>query len=177
MVVQPNAHIGMVCRDLEKSIEFYKKFLGMKEKFTLYYGDMIPQEPERRAEIPPERLDWLKTVADVKWIVYLEWPHGPEGYFLELFHELDAHIDNPPSKEKFGLNHLDIVVDDIQAFYQDMVDKGGEEFIDILPGPSICRSHTMWFHDLDGNQVEVHQYTDISMQRIGRELPKGAVWP
>ncbi|MDE7245420.1 MAG: hypothetical protein K2O18_15810 [Oscillospiraceae bacterium] len=75
------------------------------------------------------------------------------------------------------MNHLDIVGDDIQAFYQDMVDKGGEEFIDILPGTSICRSRTMWFHDPDGNQVEVHQYTDISMQRVGRELPEGAVWP
>ena len=41
MIIQANAHIGLVCRDLEKSIRFYKEILGMREKFTLYYGDMI----------------------------------------------------------------------------------------------------------------------------------------
>jgi len=176
MKIQPNAHIGFVCKDLEKSVDFYKNILGMKEKFILYYGDMIPKEPERLKEIPQERLDFLEKNKDVKWIVYLEWTTGPEGYFIELFNEIGAHIENLPSKEKFGINHIDIVVDDIHEFYNKMVEKGKEDYIDIVPGPSICRSYTMWFHDPDGNQIEVHQYTDLSMQLIGRELPEGVEW-
>lgn len=176
MIVQPNAHVGIVCKDLEKSIAFYEKFLDMREKFTLYYGDMIPGDPEWYAKVPKERLAWLETVRDVKWIVYLEWTQGPAGYFLELFHELDAHIENPPSKEKYGLNHLDIVVDDVDGFCRELQERGGAEYIDVYPGPSVCRSRVMWFHDPDGNQIEVHQYTDLSMQRIGRELPAGVVW-
>lgn len=68
------------------------------------------------------------------------------------------------------------MVDDIQAFYQELVDKGAEEYIFIKPGSSICRSYTMWLRDPDGNEIEVHQYTDISMQVIGRELPEGMTW-
>ena len=34
----------------------------------------------------------------------------------------------------------------------------------------------MWLHDPDGNQIEVHQYTDLSMQIIGRDLPEGVIW-
>lgn len=30
MIVQPNAHVGIVCKDLEKSIAFYEKFLEKK---------------------------------------------------------------------------------------------------------------------------------------------------
>ena len=176
MIVQPNAHVGIVCRDLEKSIAFYEKFLGLKEKFTRYYGDMIPKDPVWLAKVPQERIDFLKTVENVKWIVYMEFTEGLKGYFIELFNELDAHIENLPSKEKFGLNHIDIVVDDIQAFYQELVDKGAEEYIFIKPGSSICRSYTMWLRDPDGNEIEVHQYTDISMQVIGRELPEGMTW-
>ena len=176
MIVQANAHIGFVCKDLEKSVKFYEDILGMREKFTLYYGDMIPKDPVWLKKIPEERIDYLKTVQDVKWIVYLEWTQGPEGYFIELFNELNAHIDNPPSKEKFGINHMDIVVDDIQAFRQELIEKGAEEYIDIQPGSSVCRSFTMWIHDPDGNQIEVHQYTDLSMQLIGRELPEGVTW-
>ena len=76
MIVQPNAHVGIVCKDLEKSIAFYEKFLGLKEKFTLYYGDMIPKDPVWLAKVPQERIDYLKTVENVKWIVYMEWTEG-----------------------------------------------------------------------------------------------------
>ena len=172
MIIQANAHFGIVCRDLERSIAFYREILGMEEKFTLYYGDLIPEDPKMREEIPPERIQELEAVRSVKWIVYMEWMQEQRGYFVELFHELGAHIENLPSKEKYGLNHIDIVVDDIQGFYQELLDKGAEEYIDIKPGPSICRSYTMWIHDPDGNQIEIHQYTPVSMQLVGRERPK-----
>lgn len=176
MIIQTNAHISYVCKDLETSVKFYKDILGMQEKFTLYYGDLIPQNPEQIKQMPSERIDYLKTVQDVKWIVFMEWTQGPKGYFIELFNELGAHLENLPSKEKFGINHIDIVVDDIQAFYHELLEKGAKEYIDILPGPSLCRGYTMWIHDSDGNQIEIHQYTPISMQVIGRELPEGVIW-
>ena len=154
MIVQANAHIGFICRDLEKSVQFYERIFGMKEKFTLYYGDMIPADPDQLKEISQERLAFLKSHQDTKWIIYMEWPH----------------IDNFPSKEKFGFDHFDIVVDDIQEFYRQMTEKGAEEYVDILPGPSLCRGFTMWMHDPDGNPIEIHQYTPLSMQNIGREL-------
>lgn len=168
MIIQTNAHIGFVCKDLEKSIRFYETVLGLKEKFTLYYGDMIPESSEEQEKMTPECLENLRKVKDVKWIVYMEWMQGPAGYFIELFNELGAHIENLPSKEKFGINHIDIVVDDIQAYYKELIEKGAAEYIDILPNKAICRGYTMWIHDPDGNQIEIHQYTPESMQLIGR---------
>ena len=76
--------------------------LGCREKFSLYYGDMIPPTPEERAKVPPEVMARLEKLKDVRWIVYLEWM---DGYFIELFHEVDAHMDNPYHPAKFGYTH------------------------------------------------------------------------
>ena len=103
MIVQPNSHLGFVCHDLDRSVQFYEEILGCKEKFSLYYGDMIPPTAEERAQIPPEVMARLETVKDVRWIVYLEWM---DGYFIELFNEVDAHIDNPYDPAHYGYTHF-----------------------------------------------------------------------
>ena len=72
MIVQANSHIGFNCKNLEKSIQFYKDVVGLKEKFRLYYGDMIPKNPEHRARMAPQRLAELEALKDRIWIVYLE---------------------------------------------------------------------------------------------------------
>ena len=30
----------------------------------------------------------------------------------------------------------------------------------------------MWFHDPDGNKIEVHEYGPTAMQKVGREIPQ-----
>ena len=72
MIIQATAHFGITCKNLEKSIAFYENIFGMKEKATLYYGDLIPQDPEERKRISPERIRELETVCSEKWIVYME---------------------------------------------------------------------------------------------------------
>lgn len=171
MIVQANAHIGFNCKNLDASVKFYEDMLGCKEKFSLYYGDLIPKEQERRNRMDPQELERLEKIKDVRWIVYLEWM---DGYFIELFDEVTAHVENLPDPTKYGYTHFSFVVDDIQAFYQELVDKGAEEYIYILPGPSIDRNKTMWFHDPDGNKIEVHEFGPTAMQKVGREVPKGA---
>ena len=169
MIVQANSHIGFNCKNLENSIQFYKDVVGLKEKFRLYYGDMIPKDPERRAKMDPERLKELEQLKDRTWIVYLEWL---DGYFIELFDEVKAHVENLPDDTKYGYTHFGIVVDDIEAFYQELVARGGEEIIDIPPQPCIDRNKSMWFHDPDGNKIEVHEYGPTAMQKVGREVPE-----
>ena len=165
MIVQANSHLGFVCHDLDKSVRFYEDVLGCKEKFSLYYGDMIPKNPDDLAKVPPKELARLEKLKDVRWIVYLEWM---DGYFIELFHEVDAHIDNPYNPANYGFTHFSFVVDDIQAFYQQLLDKGLKDAIDITPQLNCDHTWAMWFHDPDGNRVEVHQYTERSFQIIGR---------
>ena len=166
MIVQANAHIGFNCRDLDASVRFYEDILGCKEKFTLYYGDLIPKDKERLDKMDPKELECLERIKDARWIVYLEWI---DGYFIELFNEVSAHIENLPDSTKYGYTHFAIVVDDIKMFYQELMDKGAAEYIDILPQPSIDRNKAMWFHDPDGNKIEVHEYGPTAMQKVGRE--------
>lgn len=167
MIVQANTHLGFNCKDLEKTKKFYTEILGCTEKFVLNYGDLIPDTPERLAKMDPQLLAKLEKVKDVPWLVYLEWI---EGYFIELFNELDAHLDNPYNPENYGYTHFAYVVDDIHAYYQELLDKGAGEYIDIVPGPSIDRNFCMWLHDPEGNRIEVQQYGKFAMQKIGKSL-------
>lgn len=166
MIVQANAHIGFNCKDLDRTARFYEEILGCHEKFSLYYGDLIPKEPERLARMKPEDLERLEKLRDVRWIVYMEWM---DGYFIELFNEVDAHVENPYNPAHYGYTHFGIVVDDVDGFYQELVEKGAEEYIDLLPAPTIDRNRAMWFHDPEGNRIEVHQYGDTAMQKVGRD--------
>jgi len=165
MILQPNSHLGFVCHDLDKSVRFYEEVLGCREKFSLYYGDMIPKDPEDLAKVPADVLARLQELKDVRWIVYLEWMNG---YFIELFNEVDAHIDNPYDPAKYGYTHFSFVVDDIHGFYQELLDKGLKESIEVTPQMNCDHTWSMWFHDPDGNRMEVHQYTEKSFQLVGR---------
>ena len=126
---------------------------------------MIPPTEEERAQIPPEVMARLEQLKDVRWIVYLEWM---DGYFIELFNEVDAHIDNPYNPANYGYTHFSFVVDDIQAFYQELIEKGEADIIDVKPQFNCDHTWAMWFHDPDGNRIEVHQYTKRSFELIGR---------
>lgn len=171
MIVQANSHIGFNCKNLEKSIQFYKEVVGLKENFRLYYGDMIPKNPEHRAKMDPQRLHELEEMRDRTWIVYLEWL---DGYFIELFDEVKAHVENLPDDTKYGYTHFGIVVDDIEAFYQELVARGGEEIIDIPPQPCIDRNKSMWFHDPMATRSKCTNMAPPPCRRWGGKFPRRA---
>lgn len=173
MITKPNFHLGFNCKDLEKSIWWYKTFLGCHEKFTLYWGDMLPKNPEHRAHMDPERLAMLEKLKDDKWIVYLEVDDCP-GYFIELFNEPTAHVPHIPDQSvDLNFTHYAHNVDSVQAFYESVLAKGGEEYVWLPPRGNIDRTRCMWLQDPDGNKMEFIEYTEYSMQIIGRDLPEG----
>lgn len=166
MIIKANTHLGFNCKYLEKTVNFYKDILGCKEKFTLCYGDLIPKDSKRLDTVSPKQLaEWEKR-KDVTWLVYLEWL---DGYFIELFNEYTVHVENKiDPKLNYGYTHFAFVVDDIEAYYDYLIEKGAEEYIDIKPQKAIDGNYIMWFHDPEGNRVEVQQYTEHSLQIGGR---------
>ncbi len=83
--------------------------------------------------------------------------------------EYNAHVENRTDpKLYYGYTHFAFVVDDIQQFYKSLIEKGAKEYVDIVPEPAIDGNYTMWFHDPEGNRVEVLQYTERSMQTGGK---------
>lgn len=165
MIVTANSHIGFNCKDLDRTQRFYEDILDCREKFSLYYGDLLPKEPERLAQVPAEQRAKLEKLRDVRWIAYLEWT---EGHFIELFNEVDAHVDNPYQPEHYGFTHFAFVVDDIQAFHRQLIERGAEKYVDIAPTLNVDNSWALWFHDPEGNRIEVHQYGPTSYQVKGR---------
>ena len=98
--------------------------------------------------------------------MYLEWM---DGYFIELFNEVTAHVENKPDPvNNYGYTHFAFVVDDMEEFCRMLKEKGGEKYIDLEPQPSLDGNINMWIHDPDGNRMEVQQYTEISAQKTGK---------
>lgn len=166
MIIKANTHLGFNCKNLEKSVWFYEIVLGCKKKFTMYYGDLLSDDPKRSAGVSAELIAAWKKYRDVKWFVYLEWM---DGYFIELFNTYTAQVENKvDAVNNYGYTHFAFVVDDVEKFYQELLDKGAEEYIDRTPEPAIDGNYNIWIHDPDGNPMEVQQYTSDSMQLGGK---------
>lgn len=173
MIKNANMHLGFNCKDLEKSMWWYETFLGCHEKFTLYWGDMIPRNPEHLKNMDPERLAYLEKIKDEKWIVYMEFEDCP-GTFVELFNEPTANVPHIPDQSvDLNYTHYAHTVDNVQAFYESVLAKGGEEYVYLPPRLNIDRTRAMWLQDPDGNRMEFIEYNPYSMELIGREVPEG----
>ena len=147
MKIKELGHLAFKCRDLEKSLHFYRDILGFPVKFCLYYADIgqcIPGEEER-------------------WIVYVQ---VTERLFIELFDGRGAERLSVPSGETFNYQHLSLIVEDIHAACEELKAKGAT--IDDEPSLGIDNTWQMWSHDPDGNKIEFMQYTEKSFQLVGR---------
>ena len=80
-----------------------------------------------------------------------------DGYFIELFNEVDVHIGKPYNPASYGYTHFSFVVDDIQAFFE-RIEKGLEDIIDVKAQLNCDHTWAMWFHDPDDSRIEVHQF-------------------
>ena len=167
MKISQFGHVAFRCSDLDASLAFYRDQLGFPEKFRLTYADYI-EAVRRSAETAGQPVnqafvDKLAAKKDGIWIIYLELGNGS---FIELFDKEDATVPNPPGNEKFNYLHLALEVGDIHALKEELIAKGVE--IDRGPTLGVEGTWQMWTHDPDGNQIEWMQYTEKSMQLIGR---------
>ena len=169
MKIRQFGHVAFRCSDLDASLAFYRDRLGFLEKFRLTYGDYI-EAVRRSAETSGQPVDQafigkLEAKRDKIWIIYLELGNGS---FIELFDKEDATTPNPPKNEHFNYLHFALEVEDIHALKEELLQKGVE--IDRGPTLGVEGTWQMWTHDPDGNQIEWMQYTEASMQLIGRYI-------
>lgn len=149
-------HCALFVKDYEKSIEFYTKTLGFKNKFSLYNND------------------------GKLWLTYIEFG---KRLFLELYPiqemkniqiEADRVTDfHPP--EGLNIGHICLTVDSLKPVALDLQSKG----ITLWSGPSymgrkekipyephLCMdaAEIVYIDDPDGNSIEIMQYTKDSPQ-------------
>ena len=103
-------HTGFVVRDMERSLRFYRDLLGMKV--------------ERDAVVDGEWISQVVGYPNVKLrLVFVGL--GDERHSVELLQYINppSRQDGPAERSAVGASHLGIIVDDLEALYQDLAAK------------------------------------------------------
>jgi lactoylglutathione lyase len=128
-------HIAITCKDMDRSLDFYTRILGLPEAFRMHHED-----------------------GGSLWMVYLK--TGGDD-FIELFTEGGDRPDLPANAS--GFKHLCLWVDDIEATLHDLQAKGLDvDPAGIRTGRSKCRQY--FIADPDGVRIELMQLMPESKQ-------------
>jgi lactoylglutathione lyase len=127
-------HIAITCQDIEASLDFYTRVLGLPEAFRMDRED------------------------GSLWMVYLQ--TGGDD-FIELFTEGGAPPEIPANAS--GFKHLCLWVDDLKATLHDLKSRGLDvDPAGIRTGRSKCRQY--FIADPDGVRIELMQLMPESLQ-------------
>lgn len=131
-------HCGLVVKDLEKSVAFYRDVVGLT----------LADRRERTGGPISQILGYENThilIADMKF----------GQHTLELIQYVNPAGQQRPTEERnvFGASHIAFEVDNIQETYQHLVSNGGQKLnppVEIVPGKKGC-----YLQDPDGNWIEL----------------------
>lgn len=145
MKVQWMNHTGFVVSDMERSLAFYRDVLGLRE--------------ERNAVLEGEFISQMVGYPGVKLhVIYLG--NGDMRHSVELLQYLDPAGDQvvSTSRNDVGATHLGIIVDDLDAVYEELSAKG----VRVLSSPAVREGDAPYpwarkacmVQDPDGNWLE-----------------------
>ncbi len=145
MEVEWMNHTGFVVRDMDRSLEFYRDLLGLKE--------------ERNQILEGEFISELVGYPDARLhIIYLG--SGDMRHSVELIQYLNP-AGTPaamPERHQVGASHLGVIVDNLDAFYAEL-SRQGVRFVSppaIRPGAVYpMASKGCYMQDPDGNWLEL----------------------
>ena len=146
-------HCSFYCNDFEKMLHFYRDILEIPAIFTLRNED------------------------GSVWLTYLK---VSERQFIELFNDSYA----PEHKwGEYSFSHVSLLVEDIFEAVRTLeskgvlITKGPKAYGNFLRVPfavdhevGACGSYTAWVQDPEGNEIELMQYTPMSMQVVCNDM-------
>lgn len=135
-------HTGLVVRDLEVSLAFYRDILGLSVfKRMKESGPYI----EHVVGIPGVLLEWIKLKVSDGSLVELIQYHTNSGISQEIVNL---------SSDRLGCSHIAFTVNDIDRLYEVLVAKGYycKSVPQMSPDGSV---KVMYCHDPDGIIVEL----------------------
>ncbi|MDR3247701.1 MAG: VOC family protein [Treponema sp.] len=118
-------HIGLVCHDVAKSVDFYCNKLGLEE-------------------IGGVEQDGHKGITALK---------VREGQCYKLFAPQGGERTRPNTWQSYGSSHVSLQVDNVEETVEKLRGKGVT--IDIEPKTAQDKNTQAWIHDPDGNRVEL----------------------
>jgi catechol 2,3-dioxygenase-like lactoylglutathione lyase family enzyme len=164
-------HINVVCADFDKSYAFYTERVGLIPLTRKSAGIDSPAASTRAADgrLPGEaRTRPEDGAASARALglpdgtdmgsrgVLLHWPDAPEGPYLDLLQWTDGGVAVGSSPKETGLARMAFQVEDIDADYSVMLERGVEflsEPQQILLGATTIK--IVFFRDPDGTLLEL----------------------
>ena len=158
-------HTSFNMKNEESMIHFYRDILGMKEQFTLKFGDILKYAEDRKAEYtgdqePTEEqkqlLEQARAIADKPWLTYFKLS---DGQFIELFYDLGRNPREIGDRHAiYGYSKMNFEVDDAAALAEHIT-ANGMELKDELH-PTLDGNIEFTVLDPDGNEVQFTEYTE-----------------
>ena len=158
-------HCTFTCKDYPAMVRFYGETLGLKKVFTLPYNEDILQGFRDKG------YQNVTAKPGDEWISYMK--IAPKE-FIELFNV--PYIGRNDTKNQ-EFHHVCLLVEDIFQAAKELEDKGltlwhGPEWMEepftkpFAEEGTIgqCNSYGFYVQDPEGNEIEIMQYTENSLQ-------------
>jgi lactoylglutathione lyase len=129
-------HIAIKVTDLDRSLDFYINKLGFPEMLRLHNDD------------------------GSTWLVYLR---ITDDQYLEVFP--GAETDRAPGWNANGMNHMCLIVDDIEVVLAQIEAAGLSLLLPLKT--AIDGNRQAWLEDPDGNRIELMEMAADSLQFKG----------
>lgn len=146
-MIQTVRHTGIVVTSMERSLEFYRDWLGLRVVLDkAQSGELI----DKVTALPKVRMR----------IVMLE---APDGNRIELF-EFYSHPERAPEEVRtctIGCSHVAFCVDDLDRLHEELSRKGIKFNCEPQVSPDGYAKLT-YCHDPDGTILELVQILDES---------------
>jgi catechol 2,3-dioxygenase-like lactoylglutathione lyase family enzyme len=139
-------HVGLTVSDLDRSIDFYHRVLGLE----------FASEPS--GYVSGERMDTALNVAGAK-LRAVNFKVGDQG-LIELldYQEPPSALEQAPSCNTTGSGHVAFLVDDIHAKKEELEAKGVQFYGDInYEEEPLATWYWIYFADPDGIPLELVQ--------------------
>ncbi|MFC7079187.1 VOC family protein [Halorussus caseinilyticus] len=140
MVVGPAHHYGVNVSDIERSIEFYRDVLGL---------ELLREEKELS-----DHHEELLGVEGVEGTFAVLEGNGMKFELKSIDKPSNKSINAMRSPIDVGDDHFCWEVDDIDAKYEELTDKG-VEFLGEPKSVGTVKSRVAYFYDPDGNVLEL----------------------
>ena len=135
-------HVGIVVRDLNKSLQFYQDFLGLKIwKREIEIGPYI----DKVVGIENVKVEWVKLKTADNFIIELLQYHS---------HPDNQHATSVIPSNKIGCSHVAFSVEDVDQAYNKLIRLGYH----CNAAPELSPNgvaKVMYCHDADGTILEL----------------------
>jgi len=138
-------HVGIVVRDLDKSLKFYCGILGLSiyRRHTEQSGQFI----DKLVGLNKVKLEWIKLII----------PHGGLIELLQYHSHPDPNVFKDPEmfpSNKLGSPHVSLTVDNLSALYDNLIKNGYTCKSEPLFSPN-GKVKILYCHDPDGTIIEL----------------------